>query len=101
MDQITRRKNMKTRTLLVLSAIVVSTTIAAVEMATAQGMQGPVRQRMMQGGTDQQPADHEMMQGGMGQRMMCPMMHSGMMQGDMMPDGMMGSGMMGSGMMRS
>jgi len=54
-----------------------------------------MRPGMMQGGTDQQPADHGMMQGGMGQGMMCPMMGSGMMQG-----GMMGSGMMGSGMMR-
>jgi len=86
---------MKTKTLLVLSAIVVSTTIAAVETASAQGMQNSMRPGMMQGGTDQQPADHGMMQGGMGQGMMCPMMGSGMMQG-----GMMGSGMMGSGMMR-
>ena len=86
---------MKTKTLLVLSAIVVSTTIAAVETASAQGMQNSMRPGMMQGGTDQQPVDHGMMQGGMGQGMMCPMMGSGMMQG-----GMMGSGMMGSGMMR-
>ena len=86
---------MKTKTLLGLSAIVVSTTITAVETASAQGMQNSMRPGMMQGGTDQQPADHGMMQGGMGQGMMCPMMGSGMMQG-----GMMGSGMMGSGMMR-
>ena len=92
---------MKTGTLLVLSAIVVSTTTAAVESATAQGMQNSMQPGMMQGGTDQQPADHGMRQGGMGQDMMCPMMRSGMMQGGMMQGGMMGTGMMGSAMMRS
>jgi hypothetical protein len=91
---------MKTKTLLGLSAIVVSTTITAVETASAQGMQSSMRPGMMQGSTDQQPVDHGMMQGGMGQGMMCPMMGSGMMQGGMMQGGMMGSGMMGSGMMR-
>src|SRR6516162_3662337 len=90
-DQITRRKNMKTGTLLLLSVFAVSATITAVETAYAQGMQNSMRPGMVQGGTDQQPADHGMMQGGMGQGMMCPMMGSGMVQG-----GMMGSGMMGS-----
>ena len=66
-----------------LSAIVGSTTIASVGSATAQGMQNSMRPPMMQGGTDQQPADHGMGQGGMGQDMMCPMMRSGMMQGGM------------------
>ena len=89
---------MKTGTLLVLSAIVVSTTTAAVESATAQGMQNSMQPGMMQGGTDQRPADHGMRQGGMGQDMMCPMMRSGMMQGGMMGTGMMGSAMMRSGM---
>jgi len=86
---------MKTGTLLLLSVFAVSATITAVETAYAQGMQNSMRPGMVQGGTDQQPADHGMMQGGMGQGMMCPMMGSGMVQG-----GMMGSGMMGSGMMR-
>jgi len=91
---------MKTGTLLLLSVFAVSATITAVETAYAQGMQNSMRPGMVQGGTDQQPADHGMMQGGMGQGMMCPMMGSDMMQGGMMQGGMMGSGMMGSGMMR-
>ena len=88
---------MRTRVLLLVSVIAASTALAAVETATAQGMQGHMGPGMMQGGTDQQqPADHGMTQGGMSHDMMCPMMRSGMMQ-----DGMMGSGMMGSGTMRS
>ena len=89
---------MKTGTLLVLSAIVGSTTIASVGSAPAQGMQNSMRPPMMQGGTDQQPADHGMGQGGIGQDMMCPMMRSGMMQGGTAGTGMMGSAMMRSGM---
>jgi len=84
---------MSTRTFLLMSVIAASTAMAAVEVATAQGMQGRMGSAITPGGTDQQqPADHGMMQGGVGHDMMCPMMRSGMMQG-----GMMGSGMMGSG----
>jgi hypothetical protein len=113
---------MRTRMLLLASVIAASTAVAAVETATAQGMQDHMGPGMMPGGTDQQPKDqgmmHDgmdqgmmhggmghgmmhgdmgqgMMHGGMGQGMMCPMMRSGMMQ-----DGMMGREMMGSGMMR-
>ena len=81
---------MKIGTVLLMSAIAVNTTIAAVESATAQSMQNSMQHGMMQGGTDHQPADRGMSQDGMGQNMMCPMMRSGMM----------GSGMMGSSMMR-
>ena len=91
---------MKIGTVLLMSAIAVNTTIAAVESATAQSMQNSMQHGMMQGGTDHQPADRGMSQDGMGQNMMCPMMRSGMMQDGMMQGGMMGSGMMGSGMMR-
>ena len=83
-------ESMKIGTVLLMSAIAVNTTIAAVESATAQSMQNSMQHGMMQGGTDHQPADRGMSQDGMGQNMMCPMMRSGMM----------GSGMMGSSMMR-
>jgi hypothetical protein len=74
--------------LLLVSVIAASTASAAVEKATAQGMQG--HPSMMPGATDQQPKDHGTMQGGMG---MCPMMRSGTMQGSMMGSDMMRSGM--------
>lgn len=89
---------MSTRAFLLMSVIAASTAIAAVEAATAQGMQGHMGSGMTPGGTDQQPANHGMMQGGMGHDMMCPMMRSGMMQGGMMGSGMMGANTMSSGM---
>ena len=70
---------MRTRVLLLVSVIAASATIAAVETATAQGMQGHMGSGMTPGGTDQQPADHGTMGGGAGNSMMCPMMRSGMM----------------------
>lgn len=89
------------RMFLLASVIAAGAAIVAVDTATAQGMQGPMGPGMMQGGTDQQPADHGMMQDGMGPHMMQGGMSPGMMGHHMGRGTMMGSGMMQAGGTRS